>query len=464
MWRIAFVAVCLTLSVQGTVLGQEFSRLYGADGHWGAHFTLTGQYDVFAPITRPAPWPVVCFMHGAGGEFPAADQGPAIETMWPFLGEWCARNGFLVIVPRYQADKNRKYEHSVFRPPNQLFRVHDWQWRAEHRMVKALDWLRAHNVVDEEKFALVGHSLGTMISLKVANLQPLRASVPMPKTLVLIDPAGYEFGPLLSNNPHIHFNRFGLPYNTDGYESFPNISTDTNMVCLIAEDTWHYSHGYSAPGISYGNNNAGGVVSRAFHSTPCARKQISVFLGDPINGAPNEHGSAVDGSPHMEYYWRHVADACRDAFGGPLYSASNYAGELHRWWLTIPYRPKSVAIANVPDPAPYQWNTGMELPEATAALLDWIVEMDPIVERSDLEDLIDLLAGMAGMEEADFFGNGVSWHILDTLVGGKLAMQFLVPQTERDSLWYSARYGLDIYLRNLPAPFDVTPWDTEWPY
>ena len=435
-WRIITSLVFCVSIVTSAAQGGQFVWTYSSSGHvaWHIHEGDLGVYEVFLPVSHPTPWPVVCFIHGAGGEFPDKNhpEMTQIEAMAPILGRWAAENGFAVIVPRYQAD-----EYAEYSAPSQLFRMHDWQWRAEDHLGLALEWLRPTGLLNLEKFAFVGHSLGTMISLKIADSHSVRPNIPVPRVMVLFDPAGYEFVPLLATSPQWHLLR-GQNYNTTAYERFPTISPSTHLVCMVAESTWYYSCGYAAPGISFGNSNAGGVVSRAWHNTPCSKKHLLVVLSDYRNGILSEHGSAVDGSPLTSLYWKHAASACKGAFGGTTYHPMSlyelypmYDSRTRTWY---PTSPKFIELSGVYSPVPYVWDTGMVLPRVVDAtipgplsgedklrfLLDVLVENDPIVEPADLEALAELPEDGDTAFLENVLGNGLSWHIMDALVGASL--------------------------------------------
>jgi hypothetical protein len=92
-------------------------------------------------------------------------------------------------------------------------------------------------------------------------------------------------------------------------------------------------------------DNAGGVVSRAWHNTSAMmRRQCLWVLDNPDLGIASEHlGIYTPGI--REVYWKHTGDALQDAFNGDDYLpdlSERYSRgqekvvKLPAWFFTIP--------------------------------------------------------------------------------------------------------------------------------
>lgn len=133
-----------------------------------SHGAGATQYWLFEPAgPRPKTAPVVVFGHGWGG------VDPAPYRAWI---EHIVRRGNIVIYPRYQAD-NRT-------PPR------EFTSNAIASVRAALDLLKRDTgriSPDIGRFALVGHSMGGLVSANLAALAQ-RAGLPSPRAVMSIEP------------------------------------------------------------------------------------------------------------------------------------------------------------------------------------------------------------------------------------------------------------------------------------
>jgi len=83
----------------------ERDVLYGPDRRWH-------RLDIYRPVSRPGPWPVVFYVHG--GAFHLLSK----DTHW-VMGLSFARHGYLVInisyrlAPKHQEDLQNRHTHRV---------------------------------------------------------------------------------------------------------------------------------------------------------------------------------------------------------------------------------------------------------------------------------------------------------------------------------------------------------------
>ncbi|MCA1601951.1 MAG: alpha/beta hydrolase fold domain-containing protein [Acidobacteria bacterium] len=124
------------------------------------------QFHVFEPEPRPAIGPCIAFLHGWGG------MDPDSYRLWI---EHLVKRGNIVIYPRYQ-------ENLRERAPNMTPAALD----ALRSALQILDG-RRHTKADRTKFALVGHSLGGVISANIAA-RAARGGLPEPRALMVVQP------------------------------------------------------------------------------------------------------------------------------------------------------------------------------------------------------------------------------------------------------------------------------------
>ncbi len=208
-----------------------------------AHLSNTKRYWLFEPAEpTPDTAPVLLYLHGYG----ALDPDPYDAMLRHF-----ARHGMTVVYPRY-----------------------GWWWGASHyednaiyALRDALDVLSGAGHVDPEleRFAVSGHSLGGILSLRIANRVEAEG-LPIPRAIVLHDGAGC--GSLAY--PHMPLDDLG------------EIDPQTLLALVIAE---------TAPG----DPGAEGVVRRAWENTP----QIPRESRNALLVRSHDHGSPALLSNHV---------------------------------------------------------------------------------------------------------------------------------------------------------------------
>lgn len=168
--------------------------LQPATGPGGANYTHTQvkttvfgegehQYWIFEPASpKPASAPIIVFNHGW------------LATTPTFYQAWInhlVRQGYIVIYPRYQVDFSTPSNNFT---PNAINASHE-----------ALNVLQTGDHVQPQldKFALVGHSVGGLISVNMASLSAV-SGLPEPKAVFAVQPGKSrssedKVGPLLAD-------------------------------------------------------------------------------------------------------------------------------------------------------------------------------------------------------------------------------------------------------------------------
>ena len=222
---------------------------------------------------EPTPYsaPVVLYLQGYGAIGP-----DAYHDLMVHLG----RKGFTVIYPRYGWPWNSAaYEQN-----------------AVDALVDALDRLAGPDHVDPDPdhFAVAGHSLGGILSLRIAN-RAKTDDLPIPDAIVLHDAAGYG----TAAYPHIPL------------EDLSDIDPDTLLAFIIAQ-------------TSIGEPGATGIVARGWNNTrqiPRDRKNALLIRSDGY-GKPaliSDHFSIVNGElDAIDWYgyWKPTEAALNCAFFG----------------------------------------------------------------------------------------------------------------------------------------------------
>ncbi len=168
-WSICIVAIILALIILLTVFPllldlpqqkpsqptQPYSGPGGSDYQYsGVNVTSYGegenQYWIFEPDTpKPLSAPTIVFMHGWGA------ISPTFYRAWI---DHIVRKGNIVIYPRYQKDITTPSDNFT---PNTI--------RAVKNAIKELQ-TGDHVIPQLDKFAIVGHSVGGLISINLASL------------------------------------------------------------------------------------------------------------------------------------------------------------------------------------------------------------------------------------------------------------------------------------------------------
>lgn len=126
------------------------------------------EYWIFEPDTpKPATAPVVVFMHGWGGMNPL------------YYGAWLdhlVKRGNIVVYPRYQATLLTPLREFL---PSTLGAIKD--------AITRLQTERGHVKPDLNKFAVVGHSMGGLLSANVAALAK-ESNLPQVRAVMAVEP------------------------------------------------------------------------------------------------------------------------------------------------------------------------------------------------------------------------------------------------------------------------------------
>jgi len=160
------------------------------------------QFWIFEPEPKAQSAPVIVFLHGWGGMNPNGYMG------WI---EHLVKRGNIVIYPRYQENMREK-------PPNMTPAAIG----ATRDALQVLDGLR-HARGDLSKFALVGHSLGGVISANIAA-QSAQAGLPEPKVLMVVQPGDSNTLKLLGSR---------IPSIRGNYESIPK---DILLLVIVGDE------------------------------------------------------------------------------------------------------------------------------------------------------------------------------------------------------------------------------------
>jgi len=172
-----FISGCLRFQENKIRMpGQQFSGPGGSDYAYGkviksVYGDGAQEYWIFEPDSpRPPSAPLILFIHGWGAMNPQS-YGAWIDHL--------VRKGNIVVYPRYQK--------SLRTPPQEFVP------QVLSSFKSALETLRTKGSIraDVEKFAIVGHSMGGIISANVAALSS-SSHLPHVKALMIIEPGKTE--------------------------------------------------------------------------------------------------------------------------------------------------------------------------------------------------------------------------------------------------------------------------------
>jgi hypothetical protein len=250
-----------------------------------------GRYWIYEPAApAPAAAPVLVYLHGYAADVP---------DLYSALLTHLARKGFVVIFPAYGG---------LFDPGN-------YQPNARAAIAAALSELTtAGHVHPNGHFGMLGHSLGAMMSLRLAAQPGAPPALPVPEILVLHEPAG-KTTPFIAGNPAWDISTGALG----------GIAPTTRLLIIQAETS---------------ATDPNSVAPDAWNNTPqIARAQrnfLRVFSDD--HGRPSlvsDHNGVQAGRSGLQVrpldaidwwgYWRPTEGALREIFGmgglPPGYSA-----------------------------------------------------------------------------------------------------------------------------------------------
>lgn len=177
--RIVSLTVLLALSLTTAFAQSAIPPTQPATGPGGKQYvhakvtknrygTGNQEYWIFEPDTpKPATAPVVVFMHGWGGMNPL------------YYGAWLdhlVKRGNIVVYPRYQATLLTPLREFL---PSTLGAIKD--------AITRLQTERGHVKPDLNKFAVVGHSMGGLLSANVAALAK-ESNLPQVRAVMAVEP------------------------------------------------------------------------------------------------------------------------------------------------------------------------------------------------------------------------------------------------------------------------------------
>ena len=217
-WSVCIVAIILALIILLTVFPllldlpqqkpsqptQPYSGPGGSDYQYsGVNVTSYGegenQYWIFEPDTpKPLSAPTIVFMHGWGA------ISPTFYRAWI---DHIVRKGNIVIYPRYQKDITTPSDNFT---PNTI--------RAVKNAIKELQ-TGDHVIPQLDKFAIVGHSVGGLISINLASLAASEG-LPQAGAVFAVEPGKSRSsndtkGPVLENITNIPSNTLLLTMSGD---------------------------------------------------------------------------------------------------------------------------------------------------------------------------------------------------------------------------------------------------------
>ncbi|NYB52366.1 MAG: alpha/beta hydrolase fold domain-containing protein [Methanobacteriaceae archaeon] len=183
------------------------------------------QYWIFEPDNpHPKSAPVIVFLHGWGATTP---------TFYRAWIDHLVRKGNIVIYPRYQVDFSTPSDNFT---PNSIRAVKEALIELEKD---------GHVKAQQENFAIVGHSVGGLISVNMASLA-ISEGIPLPKVVFAVEPgksrsSNDTVGPVLENLTKIHPNTLLLSLageNDDwvGDEDARKIIRETTQIPLENKD------------------------------------------------------------------------------------------------------------------------------------------------------------------------------------------------------------------------------------
>jgi pimeloyl-ACP methyl ester carboxylesterase len=211
----------------------------------------TGAFVTYEPSSpSPERAPVVLFLHGF------FDQEPTkVDPMLRHI----AGKGFIVVYPGYGVpwDPATWEDHAV---------------RAFDAAMADLDAAdRVHP--DRSRVAIVGHSIGGLLALRLATRAGADPRLPVPRTVVLLDAAGLA-------TPAYRF----LP--VDDLASFP---ANASLLVVMAEESYlrrTKEESACRSGASAGDLdcNAFGIARRAFAALPQVARKTAVVIPSDADG------------------------------------------------------------------------------------------------------------------------------------------------------------------------------------
>ncbi len=231
-----------------------------------------GTYTIYEPAgPAPAQAPVVLFLHGYFDTLP-----DKVDAMLRHL----ARKGYIVIYPSYGV---------AWDPTN-------WETHAINTLDTAMHKLEepGHVLPDRNKFAIVGHSIGGVLALRLAQRAPAAGLVnlPIPRAVVLQDGAGIST----------------LAYPFLRLDDLSQIDPNTKLLIIMAEDTYkgrlteanQCNYDFLQPWMWVSACNGFGASKLAWTQTPQVVTKNAVVIPTDTHGTPDlisEHnGVLVDPS------------------------------------------------------------------------------------------------------------------------------------------------------------------------
>jgi acetyl esterase/lipase len=195
---ILLTAIPLSLAVQKQKPSQPNQPIYGPGGtdyqYSGVNVTTYGegqnQYWIFEPDSKTTlSAPVIVFMHGWGA------ITPTFYSAWIYH---LVKKGNIVIYPRYQQDLTTPSDNFT---PNSV--------KAIKEALKVLE-SGNHITPQLDKFAIVGHSVGGLLSVNIASVAASNG-LPQPLAVFVVEPgksrsATDPNGPVLENLTNIPSN------------------------------------------------------------------------------------------------------------------------------------------------------------------------------------------------------------------------------------------------------------------
>lgn len=219
-----------------------------------------GTYTLYEPAgPAPAQAPVVLFLHGYFHVTP---------DVYDVMLHHLARKGYIVIYPSYGV---------AWDPAN-------WEMHAINTLDAAMHKLEepGHVLPDRSKFSIVGHSIGAVLALRLAQLASAAGLVnlPIPRAVVLLDGAGL-------NTPAYPILRL---------DDLSQIDPNTKLLIIMAEDTYrnrlletnqcNYDFLQPSTWSSFGCSGFG-VSKLAWTRTPQVVTKNAVVIPTDTHGTPN---------------------------------------------------------------------------------------------------------------------------------------------------------------------------------
>jgi pimeloyl-ACP methyl ester carboxylesterase len=245
---------------------------------YGSGEELYWIYEPAAPVPDAAP--VLAYLHGYSVLEP---------HLYDALLTHLARKGFVVIFPVYGG----------------LLDPQNYQSNARAAIAAALDVLgTADHVRPDGHFGLLGHSLGSMIALRLAASPQREPALPVPEILVLHEPAG-KTAPFIGGNPDWDISTQILgqiaPTTSLLLIQAETSATDPNSVAL---DAWH-----NTPQLARAQKNFLRVVSDESGHPALVSDHTGVQAGQNVT-----HFDPLDAIDWWGY-WRPTEAALREVFG-----------------------------------------------------------------------------------------------------------------------------------------------------